>query len=582
MKIQLEPGPSSSATHSLTRPSATLNRRYVSRPTTLAIEEAARSIQSSHNSSHETAPTPSRLVNLRVRDVDLAKARAAAEKAQHDAMQYQAYSASAFMPRALPSQITESGDQIAYNNNYAPAYAEPQITSQTYDYPELPATSPMQTTNTTKPVTSISPVNYYGYTEDYALSEPPSMVSNVAPISDTSSTTPATPEIDTKALAMNIAADYTAATLEATMSSLPEYTSRDTDKLSAAITEQHASDSIDEIARTASEAIASIRSATDPADIATQIDSLQDFAEQIKTSNNLPEIAELGATIDKFIAIARKSTGIKEETAKKKALLSSKADRAASKVAKSSAKISTQQAKMHPTATVKRKATVSKHTTSARPTLSRAPRSTKPATQRRAPSKPSTSTQIDKEAALRRALNSVAQMDDAPSKSKKSARPAIKRKSGNGKRFAIAFGCAVLCVAAIIYFVGANIPDISVRVAAMQTGIEASYPSYVPRGYSLKNISSEDAKISLTFSDPDNNSFTLIEEKSSWDSTALLRNYVEPTWQTSYSTTHEQGITIYIYGSNAAWVNGGVLYKINSQSNSLTKKQLRNIVTSMQ
>ena len=91
----------------------------------------------------------------------------------------------------------------------------------------------------------------------------------------------------------------------------------------------------------------------------------------------------------------------------------------------------------------------------------------------------------------------------------------------------------------------------------------------------------ESGKITITFEGPDNASFTLTEEKSSWDSTTLLRNYVEPTWKDNYTSTHEQGITIYVSGSNAAWVNGGVLYKINSVSASLTNKQLRNIVTSM-
>lgn len=169
-------------------------------------------------------------------------------------------------------------------------------------------------------------------------------------------------------------------------------------------------------------------------------------------------------------------------------------------------------------------------------------------------------------------------MDDEPD-----ARPAKSpvRRKGNVKRFALAFVCAVLCVGAVTYFVGTNIPDISVRVAAMQTGVEASYPSYIPRDYSLKDISSESGKITITFEGPDNASFTLTEEKSSWDSTTLLRNYVEPTWKDNYTSTHEQGITIYVSGSNAAWVNGGVLYKINSVSASLTNKQLRNIVTSM-
>lgn len=87
----------------------------------------------------------------------------------------------------------------------------------------------------------------------------------------------------------------------------------------------------------------------------------------------------------------------------------------------------------------------------------------------------------------------------------------------------------------------------------------------------------------MIFSGPDKSSFSLIEEKSSWDSSALLRNYVEPTWNDNYATTHEQGITIYISNVNAdaAWVNGGILYKITSEGTALTKKQVRSIVVSL-
>ena len=86
----------------------------------------------------------------------------------------------------------------------------------------------------------------------------------------------------------------------------------------------------------------------------------------------------------------------------------------------------------------------------------------------------------------------------------------------------------------------------------------------------------------MIFEGPNASSFTLNEEKSSWDSSALLRNYVEPNWGEDYATTHEQGITIYISNktSDAAWVNRGVLYQITSNG-VLTKKQVRNIVVSL-
>ncbi|MBR2997186.1 DUF4367 domain-containing protein [Candidatus Saccharibacteria bacterium] len=152
---------------------------------------------------------------------------------------------------------------------------------------------------------------------------------------------------------------------------------------------------------------------------------------------------------------------------------------------------------------------------------------------------------------------------------------------GNGKRFVLAFACAAACVIALALFVNANMPDISVRVAAMQTGIEASYPSYVPREYSLSNILSEEGKITMEFTKSDGEKFTLTEQKSSWDSNALLNNYVKENWQDNYITTHEQGVTIYIKNSSAAWVNGGILYTLEAADNTLTKKQINSIVVSL-
>ena len=117
----------------------------------------------------------------------------------------------------------------------------------------------------------------------------------------------------------------------------------------------------------------------------------------------------------------------------------------------------------------------------------------------------------------------------------------------------------------------------------MQTGITASYPSYVPRDYTLGDIFSEDGKITMVFNGPNGAAFNLIEEKSSWDTSALVRNYIEPTWGNDYTTTSEQGITIYIsnVSSDAAWVNSGILYRITSSGTPLTKKQVRSIVVSL-
>ena len=86
----------------------------------------------------------------------------------------------------------------------------------------------------------------------------------------------------------------------------------------------------------------------------------------------------------------------------------------------------------------------------------------------------------------------------------------------------------------------------------------------------------------MTFaSSAENASFELVEEKSAWDNETLETNYVKETWGANYTSIREQGITIYISGSDAAWVNGGIIYKLDASGNNLTKKQIKTIVTSL-
>lgn len=149
-------------------------------------------------------------------------------------------------------------------------------------------------------------------------------------------------------------------------------------------------------------------------------------------------------------------------------------------------------------------------------------------------------------------------------------------------RIMLALGCTAAAVFAIVYFVNLNMPDISLRVAAMQTGIEAKYPSYVPRDFSLAGITSEDGKITLNFANSSTgDAYTLVEEKSSWDSNALVTNYVKPNFKDNYTTIREQGLTIYVSNSNAAWVSGGIVYKLTTTKGSLTKKQIKTIAVSL-
>ena len=161
----------------------------------------------------------------------------------------------------------------------------------------------------------------------------------------------------------------------------------------------------------------------------------------------------------------------------------------------------------------------------------------------------------------------------------KSAPIAIKKPKVSKKHLIFAVASSICCMGVLYATLKFSMPDISAKVAAAQNG--ASYPSFVPRDFTARSASFQKNTFSLEFVGPDKTRFTLDQEKLPWDSNALLNNYVKPTWGEQYDTIREQGLTIYMYQSNAAWVNGGTVYKLNTTSGSLSKKQLKNIITSL-
>ena len=161
----------------------------------------------------------------------------------------------------------------------------------------------------------------------------------------------------------------------------------------------------------------------------------------------------------------------------------------------------------------------------------------------------------------------------------KSAPVMIKKPKVSKKHLIFAVASSICCMGVLYATLKFSMPDISAKVAAAQNG--ASYPSFVPRDFIASSASFQKNTFTLEFVGPDKTHFTLDQEKLPWDSNALLNNYVKPTWGEQYDTIREQGLTIYMYQSNAAWVNGGTVYKLNTTSGSLSKKQLKNIITSL-
>jgi len=187
-------------------------------------------------------------------------------------------------------------------------------------------------------------------------------------------------------------------------------------------------------------------------------------------------------------------------------------------------------------------------------------------------SKPATSKEV-KDAAITKAL--------ATPKAK-----VVKEKKKTNKmhRRLLIIGGIILALALTTYAVYRFVPAVSVSIASAQAGVDATYPEFVPDGYSLDHpVTYSDGEVALKFKQNGNkeNNYTITQSRSSWDSSAVLDNIVRPEAGENYITTKERGLTVYSYGNNAAWVNGGVLYVISSSSAPLSGEQIRHIATSL-
>lgn len=199
----------------------------------------------------------------------------------------------------------------------------------------------------------------------------------------------------------------------------------------------------------------------------------------------------------------------------------------------------------------------------------------KKAAQKVAPKKsaPATAKQV-KEAAITQALAPAT----ASSKTDKQKKP--RRLSWTRRRaIVVAILLFVLSAAAVVYF---NLPTLSVAFASSQSGVSATYPKYVPDGYSLHQpVTFKDGEVALTFkSNGGGGQYTITQASSTWDSSAVRDNVVRKAVGENYTINQERGLTIYTYETSAAWVNAGILYVINGNA-PLSGDQLRRIATSL-
>ena len=142
---------------------------------------------------------------------------------------------------------------------------------------------------------------------------------------------------------------------------------------------------------------------------------------------------------------------------------------------------------------------------------------------------------------------------------------------------------SALSVAILLGYVAyLNAPNLALRIAASRAGVEAQLPKYQPSGFAFNGpVTYSEGEVALSYkSNTDQRAFELIQRNSNWDSQSLLNNYVLD--QTNhYETIEEDGLTIYVYnGSEAAWVNHGLLYVIEGES-LLDHNQITQLATSL-
>jgi hypothetical protein len=150
-----------------------------------------------------------------------------------------------------------------------------------------------------------------------------------------------------------------------------------------------------------------------------------------------------------------------------------------------------------------------------------------------------------------------------------------------GRRTGLKIGLVAIVLAAALGFAAwQKFPQFSVKLAASRVHISASVPSYKPEGYSLAAPAQAiDGKVLLKYKAVSDAAQSYDISQSPSDMTSIsLANTLSPAGN-QMQTSQVGGNTVYIYGprNDAAWVNNGILYKLNDRAN-LSSDEILNIV----
>lgn len=157
------------------------------------------------------------------------------------------------------------------------------------------------------------------------------------------------------------------------------------------------------------------------------------------------------------------------------------------------------------------------------------------------------------------------------------------KKRSKKVRFTSIFATAMSLLLLAGYFTYLNMPGLSIRVAAVQAGINANLPDYKPDGYAFNGpVSFSQGEVALDFSaNGGPHSYSITQKASDWDSQAVLDNYILEQSGDDYNIHSTKGLTVYTYSNKAVWVNRGILHEVNYENAPLSVTQIERIAASM-
>jgi hypothetical protein len=129
--------------------------------------------------------------------------------------------------------------------------------------------------------------------------------------------------------------------------------------------------------------------------------------------------------------------------------------------------------------------------------------------------------------------------------------------------------------------------NLELDYANLKTGMHGSFPTYLPLGYKLDKFSysKSSGTPSINFqyhpSDgllPDN--LYISETSSTLDNGGLVQTDIGPVSGEKYSTLSVNGLSVYHYNNQYAWLNAGILYILTNQTG-LTQPTVLKIINSI-